>query len=144
MLSFLSANLGTFSDTSKQNEEKVSLSVMKITGTVLLITFSLSVPLSCLGIPLLLLVRLKIFTFGFAACKQELILNTPNSSKENDQENRPRNLKENDQENRPRNLGIYRSTGAKLQSFSEIRSLLPALYYSFAQKRPFFPNRKGR
>jgi hypothetical protein len=61
----------------------------KITGTVLLITFSLSVPLSCLGIPLLLLVRLQIYTFGFAACKQELILNTPNSSKENDQENRP-------------------------------------------------------
>jgi hypothetical protein len=60
----------------------------EITGTVLLITFSLSVPLSCLGIPLLLLVRLQIYTFGFAACKQELILNTPNSSKENDQENR--------------------------------------------------------
>jgi hypothetical protein len=37
---------------------------------------------------LLLLVRLQIYTFGFAACKQELILNTPNSSKENDQENR--------------------------------------------------------
>jgi hypothetical protein len=57
------------------------------------ITFSLSVPLSCLGIPLLLLVRLQIYTFGFAACKQELILNTPNSSKENDQENRPRDLR---------------------------------------------------
>ena len=44
--------------------------------------------------------RLQIYTFGFAACKQELILNTPNSSKENDQENRPRDLRQD--ECRPR------------------------------------------